>query len=341
MQPRSGTFEEYFRCYPIIMMPDHSRKDDANYGGKIFLPASSLNKLTRLEIRYPMLFSLTNENQDITTHSGVLEFTAEEGRVYIPQWMMSTLKIEPGELIKISSCDLPLGKFVKIEPQSVSFLDITDPKAVLENVLRNFSTLSVNDIIEISYNDTVYAIKVLEVKPEGNHHGICVVETDLETDFAPPVGYVEPDYKAQQQKQQKKKRGAVVTSGAMSKEINYGDLLQHEAKTTPFQGKGEKLSGRSVADFREETAEIKKEVTLDGPVKPLRLPRGQLFFGFPVTPPPEEENEKESVETVSQFPGAGQSLREASKKRRNNKNHQQDRSKVHSPNRDHEPIVID
>ena len=36
----SNKFEEYFRCYPIAMMPDLIRKDDANYGGKIFTAIS-------------------------------------------------------------------------------------------------------------------------------------------------------------------------------------------------------------------------------------------------------------------------------------------------------------
>lgn len=59
--------------------------------------------------------------------------------------------------------------------------------------MRNFSTLTVGDIVQISYNDKVYEIKVLEVKPHfEDHQGISVVETDLQVEFAAPVGYVEP-----------------------------------------------------------------------------------------------------------------------------------------------------
>lgn len=51
----------------------------------------------------------------------------------------------------------------------------------LENALRNFSTLTLGDIIQINYNDKVYAIKVLDVKPNFEEHsGISIVETDLE-----------------------------------------------------------------------------------------------------------------------------------------------------------------
>lgn len=79
-------FDEYYRCYPVIMMngPDRST---ANYGGKVFLPPSALEKLTRLHIAYPMLFELTNGNEAKVGHAGVLEFVAEEGRIYLPQWV--------------------------------------------------------------------------------------------------------------------------------------------------------------------------------------------------------------------------------------------------------------
>lgn len=90
---RTKRFNEYFRCYPIVMMQGPSRSE-AEHGGKIFLPASALDKLTRLHIAYPMLFELIHggveENGQLVnkrSHAGVLEFTAEEGRVYMPQWV--------------------------------------------------------------------------------------------------------------------------------------------------------------------------------------------------------------------------------------------------------------
>lgn len=37
----------------------------------------------------------------------------------------------------------------------------------------------------------IFGFLVMEVTPGGG--GICVLDTDLEVDFAPPVGYVEPE----------------------------------------------------------------------------------------------------------------------------------------------------
>ena len=79
-------FDEYYRCYPTVMMSGPERTH-LNYGGKVFLPPSALDKLTRLHIAYPMIFQLINGNAQKTTHAGVLEFTAEEGRIYLPQWV--------------------------------------------------------------------------------------------------------------------------------------------------------------------------------------------------------------------------------------------------------------
>ena len=44
--------------------------------------------LVRLNIVYPMLFKLSNKKTSRTTHCGVLEFVADEGKIYIPYWMM-------------------------------------------------------------------------------------------------------------------------------------------------------------------------------------------------------------------------------------------------------------
>jgi len=58
----------------------------------------------RLHIQYPMLFKLTNNRAHRVTHCGVLEFVADEGRVYLPYWVIACfsywicflLTIKPG-----------------------------------------------------------------------------------------------------------------------------------------------------------------------------------------------------------------------------------------------------
>ena len=345
----SQTFAELFRCYPITMMNDRIRKDDANFGGKIFLPPSALSKLSLLNIQYPMLFELTVNETGKLTHAGVLEFTAEEGRAYLPNWMLETLNVQPGALLTIRSTELPKGTFVKLEPQSVDFLDISDPKAVLENALRNFSTLTVDDVIEINYNNKIYKIKILEVKPQNGSNSVCVVETDLITDFAPPVGYVEPDYKTNIQGQSsndsnksniKKKTAdkfdvSIVKQGSMSTRINYPKIAMSSNKgntNNNFIGNGESLSGKKkVNEKKNDMVDTKLQslnINLDGEPARLDLPLGQLFFGFPIVLPKldtENEDDKENQSTT--FQGQGQSLRKANK-RKTKKDHSFSKAKA-------------
>jgi ubiquitin fusion degradation protein 1 len=51
--------------------------------------------------------------------------------------------------------------------------------------------LTKDDVISIFYNDKEYQIRVLETRP-GN--AVSIIECDMDVDFAPPLGYVEPTY---------------------------------------------------------------------------------------------------------------------------------------------------
>jgi len=171
-------------------------KEDKESGDKIILPASAFERLAQMTVTYPMQFELLNASFDVPrrTHVGVLEFTAPEGQCFIPHWIMQNLLLEESEIVTVSNVTLPLANFVKFRPRSVDFLDISNPKAVLESSLRNFSCLTKDDQICLPYNGKNYFIDIVELKPA---NAVSIVEADVNVDFEPPVGYVEPDYKKQ------------------------------------------------------------------------------------------------------------------------------------------------
>lgn len=182
------TFTAEYRAFSVCMLPGNERHD-VERGNKIVLPSSALDMLTRLHISYPMVFKVTNRKLGRDTHCGVLEFSAEEGKCFLPYWMMRYLCLDEGDLLFVENTQLPVGSFAKFQPQAVDFLDISNPKAVLENSLRNFACLSTNDVIAIEYNDKQYELCVLETKPGA---AVAIFECDLNVDFAAPVGYQEP-----------------------------------------------------------------------------------------------------------------------------------------------------
>ncbi|KAF1957508.1 UFD1-domain-containing protein [Byssothecium circinans] len=324
-------FDEYFRCYPIAMLPGPDRVE-ANHGGKVFLPPSALDKLTRLHITYPMLFELINGAADgKKTHAGVLEFIAEEGKIYLPYWIMQTLKLDPGDLLQVKSTDIPLGSFIKLQPQDTSFLDISDPKAVLENAFRNFSCLTKGDVFTFAYNDNVYSIAVLETKPAHSSNAICTIETDLSVDFAPPIGYEEPKRTSGTSTPRSgkgvmaSKGGTLHSHGTMAQAINYAAIAPSatsavagaKATSSHFLSSGHKLSSKkgSKAPTPQASTPVAGQSTnappptvrrTNGP-QPLRLPPGKLFFGYEIKPVKKEDDTQD--EGSKNFEGQGQTLR--------------------------------
>lgn len=94
--------------------------------------------------------------------------------------MMHNLVLEEGDLVQMESVSLPVGTFSKFQPFSTDFLDITNPKAVLENCLRSFACLTTGDVIAVRYNQKAYELCVLETKP-GN--AISIIECDMNVSF--------------------------------------------------------------------------------------------------------------------------------------------------------------
>ncbi|KAJ1941550.1 ubiquitin fusion degradation protein [Linderina macrospora] len=320
-------FREYYRAYPVREHPDG--KFDANFGGKIFMPASALDTLSRLEVVYPMLFQLYNaspESGGKLTHCGVLEFTAEEGRVYLPEWMMETLMLKRGALVEAVNVSLQLGTFVKLQPQSTDFLDITDHRAVLENALRNFATLTVGDIFSIDYNSREYKIAVLETKPSAE--GITILETDLSVDFAPPVGYVEPTTRpgngSAMSSQGSSRPASSMANDIRKREERIKEEMQKN-RFMPFEGSGLRLSSKVKADSirsyaSTSDAQDKGEETAathadnETPV-PLDVPIGTLFFGYDLVPAPGSELDSVKDEKQPKFSGEGNVLRARRKRK--------------------------
>jgi ubiquitin fusion degradation protein 1 len=109
--------------------------------------------------------------------------------------MMEQLGFSEGERVRVMGASLPKGRFVKLQPQELTFLELSDPKAVLERALSHFPCLTVGDVIEISHQHINLRFLIMEAKAHDGSDAadaINILNTDIEVDFAPPVGYVEP-----------------------------------------------------------------------------------------------------------------------------------------------------
>lgn len=81
-------YEDYFKAYHMSRFPGRERKD-VSYGGKVIMPPSALSTITDLELESPWTFAFrgTGRSRSQRTHAGVVEFIAEEGKIYLPSWV--------------------------------------------------------------------------------------------------------------------------------------------------------------------------------------------------------------------------------------------------------------
>ncbi|GJQ79846.1 putative ubiquitin fusion degradation protein UFD1 [Trypoxylus dichotomus] len=283
-------FNTTYRVFSVAMLPGNERQDVEN-GGKIIMPPSALEQLTRLNINYPMLFKLTNKKTNRKTHCGVLEFVADEGNVYLPLWMMNNLVLEENDFIQVESVSLPVGTFSKFQPLSPDFLDITNPKAVLENCLRTFACLTTGDVIAVKYNQKVYELCVLETKPSD---AISIIECDMNVEFAPPVGY--------QEKEQVKK------PAEEDMVVDPADLMPEPSGFVAFRGQGNRLDGKKRKDSTSLDAPQPKPVYIRG-IPDYDYQIGTLRFIRCVEKPGSSKDK--DIDEFKAFSGTGFSLKKS------------------------------
>ncbi|XP_025196286.1 ubiquitin recognition factor in ER-associated degradation protein 1-like isoform X2 [Melanaphis sacchari] len=261
----------------------------------VIMPPSALDTLTRLNINYPMLFKLSNKRTNRQTHCGVLEFIADEEKIYIPYWMMKNLLLDEGDMVQVESVSLEVATFSKFQPQNSEFLDITNPKAVLENCLRNFACLTTGDVIAIKYNQKIYEMCVLETKP-GN--AVSIIECDMNVEFAAPVGYEEP-------KHEKK----MDTEEMM---VDPADLMPEPTGFMAFKGSGNRLDGKKKKENADDSLNQVKAAYQRG-IPDYNYTLGTIQFLRNIRPVINDK-ENENQDEFKPFAGSGSVLKKKTKK---------------------------
>ncbi|KAI4300081.1 hypothetical protein L6164_033498 [Bauhinia variegata] len=280
---QGASFEQTYQCYPAAFI----EKPQLETGDKVIMPPSALDRLASLHVDYPMLFELRNNDVGRVSHCGVLEFIAEEGVMYMPYWMMENMLLQEGDIVRVKNVTLPKGTYVKLQPHTKDFLNISDPKAILETSLRKFSCLTTGDTIMVEYNNRKYFIDILETKPA---NAVSIIETDCEVDFAPPLDYKEP-----------RKRVAAAES-----------QVETQPKFNPFSGTARRLDGKLLEyqlprepsprskDNRSRVSNGNAESsTARGNQGNARQSQGRLVFGSDVYRSKETGQEKQ---TKQEFP---------------------------------------
>ena len=160
------------------------------YSNKILLPPSVLHQLQ--DNTNTMFFKITNVENSFGQVCGVQEFTAPPGVVLVPYHILDGLGLSEGSTVNIDLSTPPDGSYIKLQPHKTEFIELPDPKALLEKALSvNYPVVTEGHTITIQNpeNDKVYHIDIVKTEPSPI---IKIIDVNINVDFEAPLDYVPP-----------------------------------------------------------------------------------------------------------------------------------------------------
>lgn len=181
--------------------------------GRIILPQSCLRAIVDLSMVYPLQFRISLQS---TTQRGqaavqclyatVLEFTAERGKVVLPDWMADHLRLPPSSssttgktatFVQLQTCSLGGANKVTLQPHSSSFTSLSDPREVLERQLLNYPILTRGTSIIVRHAKTNFLIRIASLLDHRQREVEAVLSaradlqaTEVKVEFEPPMDTV-------------------------------------------------------------------------------------------------------------------------------------------------------
>lgn len=165
------------------------------HSNKILLPSNVLHELITQDLFKEndiLFFKVVNKQIEFGEVCSVHEFSASPGICHIPYHIMETLGLTEGEEVEIEKVSPPKGEYVKLRPHKTAFIELSDPKALLEKIMsEDYPVINQGQTIELNYKalGKVFKIDIMETQPE---EIISIIDTDLNVDFEAPLDYVEP-----------------------------------------------------------------------------------------------------------------------------------------------------
>ena len=195
---------------------------------RVVLPVSALSHILDqatalgLEIPHPLALALNNSRNGKKLYVGIREFTALESTIELPEHVFHTLDAQPGDKIQTTLAALPKGTSVKLRPLNAEYED-EDIKSLLESELRrNYTTLTVGEIISVQTQDQKIQFLIGELEPE---NAVSIVDTDLNTDIEP---LNEEDAKKTMSKRAKNILNSIKLDQEITGEIEANDYMYFE-----------------------------------------------------------------------------------------------------------------
>ena len=177
---------------PFAFHPSCS-KQGVNTSGKVILPPSILQSIIDIsenEILTNTAFTLIHNDKEIIS-VGVEEYSAQEGYIYLPRYIMEYYWLPINTEIMLHYSEPIKGNHISIEPHRTAFINSSaKEKAFLEDYLKKwYPVLKKGSTIMIREGIEEYYINIKMTLPADI---ISTRDTDLVVEFEKPLDYIEP-----------------------------------------------------------------------------------------------------------------------------------------------------
>jgi len=178
-----------FSYYNCSSQPEHVISQ-VKYSNKVLLPEEILRSLMNRKHHPPFFFKIENIDMKYGQVCGVQEFSAPPGVINVPYHIMEGLGISEGQHVEIKLASPVKGTYIKIQPHTTSFINLSNPKALLEKVLsEKYPVVTEGHTITVEYLKKVFYIDIVKTEPAPV---VDILNVNLNVEFEQPLDYVEP-----------------------------------------------------------------------------------------------------------------------------------------------------
>ena len=93
----------------------------------------------------------------LISHRLAVDFRAPENFLFVPLWMLRSLRAKPYDVVFMTWVKLNDGVTIELQPHQDAFLQLANPRSVLENELKYYSSATRGSTISLLYEGKQYA----------------------------------------------------------------------------------------------------------------------------------------------------------------------------------------
>jgi len=211
-----------------LIFSEHALVNELENSNKTLLPAACIPDLNLDSgITY---IEISSEITDKKAVCAIHEYTESPGIIFMPARIMDAMGIDACDSVKVvQKTDIPKGEYIKIKPFQKAFIELSNPKVILEkHISQYYPILTKGEVINILFGDVNYQIEIVETKPSNS---IQTTNCDINLDFDRPVDMVD---------ECEEKKQDINTTFKRTAEYNY-NYKRSKEDLRRFPGKGYRL----------------------------------------------------------------------------------------------------